>query len=108
MNATELAELMFAFDPKTDLVLFYGANMGWCVTAFYNFGLIACRVLNRFIPKHEIKDDPIAKLTNVIVEQRKGVKEVKQVKQVKELKGPKEPKEPKEPKKVKGHEITME
>ena len=69
MNATELASLMFPFDPRTNNVLFYGATMAYCTTGFYNILVILSRILKRCIPKHESKEVPFAKLTNVIVEQ---------------------------------------
>ena len=72
MNATELASLMFPFDPETDTVLFYGATMAYCATGFYNILLITSRILKRCIPKRESKEVPFAKLTNVIVEPPKG------------------------------------
>ena len=84
MNATELASLMFPFDPRTNNVLFYGATMAYCATGFYNILVITSRILKRCIPKHESKEVPFAKLTNVIVEQ------------------------PAEQKETKGHEITSE
>ena len=88
MNATELASLMFPFDPRTNNVLFYGATMAYCATGFYNILVISSRILKRCIPKHESKEVPFAKLTNVIVEQP--------------------PKGPKEQSESKGHEITSE
>ena len=88
MNATELASLMFPFDPRTNNVLFYGATMAYCATGFYNILVISSRILKRCIPKHESKEVPFAKLTNVIVEQP-----------------PKERSKETEPK---GHEITSE
>ena len=69
MNATELASLIFPFDPETDKVLFYGATMAYCATGFYNILVITSRILKRCIPKRESKEVPFAKLTNVIVEQ---------------------------------------
>ena len=69
MNATELASLMFAFDPRTNNVLFYGATMAYCATGFYNILVITSRILKRCVPKHGSKEVPFAKLTNVIVEQ---------------------------------------
>ena len=88
MNATELASLMFPFDPRTNNVLFYGATMAYCATGFYNILVISSRILKRCssIPKHGSKEVPFAKLTNVIVEQP--------------------PKE--QTKETKGHEITSE
>ena len=68
MNTTELANLMFPFDPKTDLVLFYGATMAYCLTGFYNILVISSRILKRFIPKQDYKEVPFSKLTNVVVE----------------------------------------
>ena len=84
MNATELASLIFPFDPETDKVLFYGATMAYCATGFYNILVISSRILKRCIPKRESKEVPFAKLTNVIVEQ------------------------PAERSESKGHEITSE
>ena len=88
MNATELASLMFPFDPRTNNVLFYGATMAYCATGFYNILVISSRILKRCIPKHESKEVPFAKLTNVIVEQP--------------------PKERSKETESKGHEITSE
>ena len=68
MNTTELASLMFPFDPETDRVLFYGATMAYCATGFYNILVISSRILKRLIPKRGSKEVPFAKLTNVIVE----------------------------------------
>ena len=87
MNATELASLMFPFDPRTNNVLFYGATMAYCATGFYNILVITSRILKICIPKHESKEVPFAKLTNVIVEQ---------------------PKERTKGSESKGHEITSE
>ena len=72
MNVTELASLLFPFDPKTDMVLFYASTMACCVTGFYNILIISSRILKRCIPKRESKEVPFAKLTNVIVEPSKG------------------------------------
>ena len=69
MNVTELESLMFPFDPRTNNVLFYGSTMAYCATGFYNILVISSRILKRCIPKHESKEVPFAKLTNVIVEQ---------------------------------------
>ena len=77
MNATELSSLMFPFDPRTNNVLFYGATMAYCATGFYNILVITSRILKRCIPKHESKEVPFAKLTNVIVEQPSKQKETK-------------------------------
>ena len=85
MNATELASLMFPFDPRTNNVLFYGATMAYCATGFYNILVISSRILKRCVPKHGSKEVPFAKLTNVIVEQP-----------------------PKKESESKGHEITPE
>ena len=68
MNTTELASLMFPFDPKTDLALFYGATVAYCLTGFYNILVISGRIIKRFIPKQEFKEVPFSKLTNVVVE----------------------------------------
>ena len=81
MNSTELASMLFPFDPKTDRVIFYGTTFAYSLTAMYNIMLIACRVVRRCIPKRPSVEVPFAKLSSVCVEQ------------------------PKDPK---GHEITME
>ena len=72
MNTTELASIMFPFDPETDRIIFYGTTMAYSVTALYNIMLISCRMLRRFVPKQEPKEVPFAKLTNVVVEPPKG------------------------------------
>ena len=72
MNTTELASIMFPFDPETDRIIFYGTTMVYSVTALYNIMLITCRVLKKFVPKREPKEVPFAKLTNVVVEPPKG------------------------------------
>ena len=72
MNTTELASLIFPFDPETDRMIFYGTTMAYSVTALYNIMLITCRVLRRCIPKRNSKEVPFAKLTNVVVEPPKG------------------------------------
>ena len=72
MNTTELASLIFPFDPETDRIIFYGTTMAYSVTALYNTMLITCRVLRRLIPKRGSKEVPFAKLTNVVVEPPKG------------------------------------
>ena len=77
MNTTELALLMFPFDPKTDLVLFYGATMAYCLTGFYNILVISSRIVKRFIPKQDYKEVPFSKLTNVVVERSERPKEPK-------------------------------
>ena len=68
MNTTELASLMFPFDPETDRVIFYGTTMAYSVTALYNVMLITCRVLRRCIPKRGSTKVPFAKQTNVVVD----------------------------------------
>ena len=70
MNTTELASLMFPFDPETDRAIFYGTTMAYSVTALYNIMLITCRILKKCIPKRESKEVPFPKLTNVVVEQK--------------------------------------
>ena len=66
MNSTELASMLFPFDPNTDRVIFYGTTIAYSVTALYNVLLITCRVVRRCIPKRS--EVPFAKLTSVCVE----------------------------------------
>ena len=68
MNTTELASLIFPFDPETDRMIFYGTTMAYSVSALYNIMLITCRVLRRCIPERGSAEVPFAKLTNVVVE----------------------------------------
>ena len=72
MNTTELASLIFPFDPETDRIIFYGTTMAYSVTALYNIMLITCRVLRGCIPKRGSTEVPFAKLTNVVVDPPKG------------------------------------
>ena len=71
MNTTELASLMFPFDPETDRMIFYGTTMAYSVTALYNIMLISCRVLRRFVPKRPSVEVPFSKLSSVVVEPAK-------------------------------------
>ena len=66
MNSTELASLLFPFDPETDRIIFYGITIAYSVTALYNVLLISCRMLKRCVPKRT--EVPFAKLTSVCVE----------------------------------------
>ena len=68
MNATELASIMFPFNPETDRVIFYGTTMAYSVTVLYSFMLMTCGAVRRCIPKRKSKEVPFAKLTKVIVE----------------------------------------
>ena len=70
MNTTELASLMFPFDPETDRMIFYGTTMAYSVTALYNIMLISCRVLRRCIPKRNSVEVPFTKLSSVVVESK--------------------------------------
>ena len=52
MNTTELASMLFPFDPDTDRVIFYGTTIAYSVTAVYNIILISCRLAKRCLKPH--------------------------------------------------------
>ena len=69
MNSTDLASLLFPFDPETDRIIFYGTTIAYSLTAMYNIMLITCRLARRCIPKRSSVEVPFAKLSSVCVEQ---------------------------------------
>ena len=71
MNSTELASMLFPFDPESDRVIFYGTTIAYSLTALYNIMLITCRVVRRCIPTRRSVEVPFAKLSSVCVEQPK-------------------------------------
>ena len=68
MNSTDLASLLFPFDPETDRIIFYGTTIAYSLTAMYNIMLITCRLARRCIPKRSSVEVPFAKLSSVCVE----------------------------------------
>ena len=74
MNSTELASMLFPFDPESDRVIFYGTTIAYSLTALYNIMPITCRVVRICIPKRPPVEVPFAKLSSVCVEQPKDPK----------------------------------
>ena len=70
MNSTELASLLFPFDPNTDRIVFYATTIAYSLTAMWNVIAISYRLSKKCVQlrctKHSI-EPTFTKLVEVSV-----------------------------------------
>ena len=67
MNSTELAALLFPFDPNTDRIVFYATTIAYSLTAMWNVVAISYKLTKKCVQFRCSERSPFTKLEEVSV-----------------------------------------